>query len=131
MNPGKRLPEPPEDGLELVQAKTETGGQLEEIDGGFPGQLHLPDQLPVEPENFPATGMADFALWGRLEALGIPPGKLDAEFVLQSRERLADIGHGAAIDFGCPGETSGFDYIAEHPQGSHLHDGSDIQRSYF
>jgi hypothetical protein len=118
----ERLPELPEDGLELMQAKAEAGGQLKEVGGSFPGQLHLPVQLPLQPENLPAMGVADLAFRRQLEMLRIPDGEPDAEFVLQGPEQLAGIGRGAAVLLGCPGKASGFDYIAEHPQSSHLHD---------
>ena len=121
LNPGERLSELPEDGLELMQAEAEAGGQFKEVGGGFPGQLHLAIHFPVEPENLPAMGVADLALRRQLEMSRIPHGELDAEFVLQGREQLAGIGRGAAVYLRRPGKTPGFDHIAEHPQGPRPH----------
>ena len=125
------MPELPEDGLELMEAEAEAGGQFKDVGGGFPGQLHLPVQLPVEPENLPATGVANLPLRCQLEMLRIPDGAQDAKFVLQSPEQLAGIGRGTAIFLRRPRKASSFDHIAEHPQGPCPHGGSDIQRSYF
>jgi hypothetical protein len=66
-----------------------------------------------------------------LEEAGMPLCQLDAEFVFQGQEQVAGVGLGAVVPFRRAGEIFGPDDIAEHPDGSHLHDATGIRENGF
>ena len=113
---GEIPPELPEDGRQLMQADTVTGGQFNDAGGGVPGLLHPLGQLPGEPDNFPAMLVANLACRCQLEYMPTPVHQPRTEFLLQGLQHLADGGLRDAIPFRRPGEVLGFNHIAEQPQ---------------
>jgi hypothetical protein len=124
-------PEPVEAGRQLVQADAVAGGQFNDAGGGVPDFRHPPLHLVVEPEHFQKMPVENFPRRRQLEEAAMPLRQPRAEFTFQGPEQVAGVGLGAVVPFRRAGEVFDPDNIAEHPQGSHLHDATGLHEGYF
>jgi hypothetical protein len=99
---------------------------LNDAGGGVPGFLHPQLQLVVEPEHFQKMPVEDFPRRRQLEEAAMPLRQPDAECAFQDPEHVAGVGLVVVVPFRRTGEVFGSDNIAEHPDGSHLHDATGL-----
>ena len=117
---GKSLPEAGEQRRQAIESDAGTRGNFQRAGAG-PDFVHRVHQRIFEADHVPAVFVADLSGRIQVDPAEAGYGQRQVEGLFERMERLAGIGRRATVKAGGTGEALSDRHVAEHPQGSHLH----------